>query len=30
MLPSVNDYTCHARDATTVKLAIKQFYLLVN
>jgi len=25
MLPSLNDYTSHLQDATTVKLAIKQF-----
>jgi len=26
MLPSVNDYTSHLQDATTVELAIKQWY----
>jgi len=30
MLPSVNDYTSLLQDATTAKLAVKQFYLLVN
>jgi len=30
MLLSANDYTSHLQDATTVKIAIKQFYLLVN
>jgi len=29
-LPSVNDYTSHLQHATTVELAIKQFYLLVS
>jgi len=26
MMPSTNDFTSHLQDATTVKLAIKQFY----
>jgi len=26
MLPSANNYTYHLQDATTVELAIKQFY----
>jgi len=26
MLPSANDYVYHLQEATTVKLAIKQFY----
>jgi len=30
MLPSANNYTSHLQDVTTVELAIKQFYQLVN
>jgi len=30
MMSSVNDYTSHLQDVTTVELAIKQFYQLVN
>jgi len=30
MMPLVDDYTNHTQDVTTVELAIKQFYYLVN